>query len=116
MHMRKVLTVLLALLLAAGIMPLQVRAEETGEEAETFESYEYEETVEHPVTCYANGGKFDTSLEGVSSDGKKRVWHYFVDVYEDYEANYEEYQYLEIVDTSELAEQEKLQIRRLVYR
>ncbi|MCR5796014.1 MAG: hypothetical protein K6G61_11795 [Solobacterium sp.] len=36
--MKKLLSVLLALLIAAGMMPLRVMAEETGEEGETFES------------------------------------------------------------------------------
>ena len=38
---RRILTASLSLILLAAVMPAQVRAEETGEEAETFESYEY---------------------------------------------------------------------------
>ena len=58
MHMKKLLRVLLVLFIAAGLMPMQVMAEETGETAETFEKpYDYSITVVY----HACGGKFGTS-------------------------------------------------------
>ena len=67
--MKKLLRVLLVLFIAAGLMPMQVMAEETGETAETFEKpYDYSITVVY----HACGGKFGTSLYGVSADRTSR--------------------------------------------
>ena len=50
--MKKAINVLLALLLAAGIMPLQVMAEETGETAETYESGKVKEIDVNDSNAY----------------------------------------------------------------
>ena len=80
--MRKALNVLLALLLAAGIMPLQVIAEETGETAETFEGYYKEGEYIYEVHVYANGGKLDPDdAYYVSKDRKSATYEAVVTVY-----------------------------------
>ena len=80
---RKIMTACLSLILFAAAMPAQVRAEETGEEAETFESYYIIDEYTLVVTCYANGGKFDANEDGVSKDRKKKVCDLDIIIYED---------------------------------
>ncbi|MCR5796011.1 MAG: hypothetical protein K6G61_11780 [Solobacterium sp.] len=102
--LRKILTSLTAFALLAAVMPLQIRAEETGEEADTFDYYYITDEYALEVTCYANGGKFDPAkADGVSKDGTKRNTLLEVILFEDDDEE-EEHHFKYTIDPEPLSE------------
>ncbi|MCR5796010.1 MAG: hypothetical protein K6G61_11775 [Solobacterium sp.] len=69
--LRKILISLTAFMLLTAVMPVQLRAEETGESAEQFEDYAYTITI----VCHAAGGVFDPekALLGTVSDDRETM-------------------------------------------
>ena len=103
---KRVLTSFTAIALLASAMPVQIIAEETGEEAETYEYYRIADEYAEEVTLYANGGTFDPSkVDGVSKDKTQRKAMLEIILYEDEDEEYEEDRhFMYTIDPSSLIE------------